>query len=399
MSEILSELLEWVKLPIDLQHGFFELAAREADELSEVIRSINESIGRLKADIFQHFRTVPEQTKKSIVAAVDSSRSPRLSERLGIKYGVYATGVVYLRGSERWEKFEPGIFRCRQALSRENSKHLFDLITIQHERKVAKKALKECNLLFIDGSFYSFIFPALEIKKRGRLEKREREILEDVFNLTEELRESRKVIGVVKRSRSRVLGGWMLLEKNRSEFINILDKHIFSLIMPEKSYFEYSSIVGERHPAIYTRVAYIASLWEGFIDKLLQGSLTKSALIREAERGIYFPFEDLGLLKDGFERMRRAQVRFYGGVPPCELEYPDAVDLREALSEEDLFNEVTNLPLALDLVDSLVNISSKFTEEFVSEIEGRVLEKIATDHENIEAIRAFFTFLNPQKPF
>ncbi|MEM2351561.1 MAG: DNA double-strand break repair nuclease NurA, partial [Thermoproteota archaeon] len=322
MGEMLDEIPEWIKLPIDLQHGFFELAAREADELSEVIKRIDESLKRLRATILQYIRPFPEQNKRSTIAAVDSSRSPKLSERLGLKYGVYATGVVYLRGSKRRERLEPGVFRCRQALSREDSKYLFDLITIQHERKIAKESIKKCDLIFIDGSFYSFIFPALRIKKSGRLARREMEILEDIFNLTEELRDSGKVLGVVKRSRSRVLGGWMLLQSAHSDFINILDKHIFSLIMPERTFFEYSDIIGESHPAVYTRVAYLASLKTIALNELIQDPLMKSAFIKEAERGIYFPFEDLGLARDGFERMKRAQVRFRSGIPPCEREYP-----------------------------------------------------------------------------
>lgn len=399
MSAEPGEISEWVKLPIDLQYGFFELAEREASELIETIRSVNERLRKLRTMISGHIKPFPEQNRKSIIAAVDSSRSPKLSERLGIKYGVYATGVVYLRGPERRENFEPGVFRCRQALNEESSRILFELITVQHERRIARRALKECDLLFIDGSFYSFVFPALDIKKKGRLEKREREILEDIFNLTEELRESGKVLGVIKRSRSRILGGWMLLESGSKDFINILDKHLLSLIMPEKSFFEYSSIVGNRHPSIYTKVSLIASRIKTPLEELLRDSLVRSSLVRDAERGIYAPFEDLGLSKDGFERMRRAQVRFCGGIPPCELEYPERMNLREVLSEEGLFSEVTNLPLALDLVDNLVNISSKFTEEFVSEVEGRVLEKIAGDGESIDAIKTFFAFLNPQKPF
>ncbi|MEM1585971.1 MAG: DNA double-strand break repair nuclease NurA [Candidatus Bathyarchaeia archaeon] len=393
MSEILNEIPEWVKLPVDLQNAFFKLAAMEADELSEVIRRINMSLKKLKATLSKNIQPIPDQTKRSVIASVDSSRSPKLSERLGIKYGVYATGIVYLKGHERREKFEPGVFRCRQALSRENSRHLFDLITIQNERKVAREALKDCDLLFIDGSFYSFVFPALDIMKSGRLERKEKEVIEDIFNLTEDLRKSGKVLGVIKRSHSRILGGWLLLESGCEDFINILDKHMFSLLMSEKTFFEYSSIIRDRHPAIYTRVAHIASKRAALFD------LVKDSLIKEAERDVYLPFKKLGLSKDGFDRMRRAQVRFYTGVPPCELEYPDTMNLREVLSEEDLFNEATNLPLALDLVDSLVNISSKFTEEFVSEIEGRVLERIAEDDESIEAIKAFFAFLNPQKPF
>jgi hypothetical protein len=69
------------------------------------------------------------------------------------------------------------------------------------------------------------------------------------------------------------------------------------------------------------------------------------------------------------------------------------------LGQENLFNESTNLPIALDLVDSMVGLSAKFTDEFVSEVEGRVLETIAKNRENHQAVKMFFTLLNPQKPY
>lgn len=388
MSEALSEVPEWVKLPIDLQHGFFKLAAKEADELTEVIRGINESLKKLRTSICQHMRTLPEQNKRSTVAAVDSSRSPKLSERLGVKYGVYATGIVYLRGSERKESLEPGVFRCRQALSKGGSKRLFELITIQHERKMAQKALRDCDLLFIDGSFYGFVYP-LATRTRGSLEKREREILENILNITEELRESGKVLGVIKRSYSKILGGYMLLEHGHRDFISVLDKHLLSLIMPERSFFEYSSIIGDEYPVMYTKAATFACMAATPVDNL-----------REiAKKEVNRPFDVLKIPKEGFAGMKRAQVRFCGDLPPCELEYPEGMDLEDVLSEEGLFNEATNLPLVIDLVDSLVNISSKFTEEFVSEVEGKILENMAKDGESLASIRAFFAFLNPQKPF
>jgi hypothetical protein len=388
MAEVHEELPEWIRLPIDLQHGFFKLAAEEAERLSEIIKSVDSSIMDLKAKLSPHIQPAPEQFRSSVIAAVDSSRSPRLSERLGIRYGVYATGVIYLRGFERREKFEPEIFRCRQALSQENSRYLFDLLTIQRERKMALEALKECDFLFLDGSFYGFVYPALRIKKGGSLEKRERDILSEIFNITEELRKSGKVLGVVKRSHSRAIGGYMLLQYANSGFINILDKHLLSLIMPGKSMFEYGSILGECNPAIYTRVAYLVSR-----------NILADDLLSLAKDTIYEPFKKLSLPADGFAEMRRAQIKFYNSLPPCELEYPNKMNLKNVLLEKDLFSEVTNLPLALDLVDNLVNISSKFTEEFVSEIEGRVLEKIARNEESLESIKAFFAFLNPQKPF
>ncbi|MEM2341056.1 MAG: DNA double-strand break repair nuclease NurA [Candidatus Bathyarchaeia archaeon] len=393
MAETFDELPEWIKLPLDLQHEFFQIAEEEAERLVNVIRTIDENLKTLKMEIYPHVHGFPDQIKRSIVGAVDSSRSPRFSERLGVRYGVFATGIVYLRGTEsRREKFKPGIFKRKQALSQDESKYFFPLLTTYCERKMALEALKECDLLFIDGSFYSFIYPALDMKKLGFLESEEkRRILNEVFRLTEELRKSGRVLGVIKRSHTKAIGGYVFFKSGNKTFVNIIDKHILSLIMPGRTFFEYSSILGDKPTAVYTGISNMVSRG--------RTSENKEELFKMAEEKAYKPFEELDFSKDGFIEMRRAQVRFHGELPPCELEYPSKINLIDVLSEENLFSDVTNLPIALDLVDNLVNISSKFTEEFVSEIEGRVLNSITKNGGNIESTKVFFTFLNPQKPF
>ncbi|MCD6470515.1 DNA double-strand break repair nuclease NurA [Candidatus Bathyarchaeota archaeon] len=394
MAEASEELPEWVKLPLDLQHEFFRLAEEEARELIKVIRRIDESLKELKNELTAHIRIFPKQTKKSIIAAVDSSRSPRFSERLGVRYGVFATGIVYLKGTEkRKERLKPGIFKRKQALSRDESRYFFSLLTTHYERKMALEALKECDILFIDGSFYGFLYPALDMKKLGLLELEDKKrIFRETFEITEELRKSGKVLGVIKRSHTRALGGYRALKFGDNTLVNVIDKHILSLIMPERSFFEYESLLGDLPPIIYTGIARLAS-------KLASQEKSGENLMKKAKERVYKPFEELNIPRDGFISMRRAQVRFYGDLPPCELEYPSTVNLEDILSESELFSEATNLPLALDLVDSLVGISSKFTEEFVSEIEGRVLEAIVKNGGNLNSIRTFFAFLNPQKPF
>jgi len=87
-------------------------------------------------------------------------------------------------------------------------------------------------------------------------------------------------------------------------------------------------------------------------------------------------------------------------LPPCEIEYPSNIDLNKilnVLSEKNVFNESTNLPLALDLIDNLVEIPSKFTEEFVSEIESRLLEEMQTDINDQELIKIFLFFYKSSK--
>ena len=387
MSE---EIPEWVKLPVDLQHKFFKLAEEEAREIIGIIRDIESSLGIVRDKVVPYIKPVPEQVRMSVIAAVDGSRSPKLSERLGVRYGVFTYGAVYLRGRERVdERLEARVFRARQGGSRVECRYLFPLLMTYFERKMALEALEECDLLFIDGSFYGFVYPALDMKKRGFLEGREH-IIRDLFRITEKLRESRRVLGVIKRSQTKALGGYLVLEVGKNPFITILDKHILSLLMPPRTFFEYRSILGERSTAVYTGIA-------GLARKM--GVSDPRKLVRGAEEKVYKPFEALGYSREGFMEMRRAHVRFYDGLPPCEIEYPSTMDLREVLAERDLFSEATNLPIAIDLIDNLTNISSKFTEEFVSEVEGRVLEALAKSGESLNSIKSFFSFLNPQKPF
>ncbi len=388
---VAEELPEWVKLPLDLQHKFFQLAEEEAEKIIDMIRDIDSNLSILRVKVSPHIRSLPDPIKRSLIAAVDGSRSPKLSERLGIRYGVFTYGTVYLRGSERvGENFEARVFRRRQAHSRDESRYFFPLLTTYYERKMALDALDKCDLLFIDGSFYSFIYLALDMKKRGLLEER-KHIVDELFEFTEKLRGSGKVLGVIKRSQTKALGGYLALTVGKNPFLTVIDKHILSLLMPERAFFEYKNLLGERPTVVYTELARLA----------LKGGIEEEPMktIEKAEEKAYEPFESLKYPKDGFTDMRRAHVRVYGDLPPCEIEYPSTVNLTDVLSESDLFNEATNLPISLDLVDNLVNISSKFTEEFVSEVEGRVLEVLVRNGEKLESIKAFFTFLNPQKPF
>jgi len=53
------------------------------------------------------------------VAAVDGSRSPRMSERLGVRYGVFSVGAVVLMGSKRVKG--SGCSACGGALLRGSS--------------------------------------------------------------------------------------------------------------------------------------------------------------------------------------------------------------------------------------------------------------------------------------
>jgi hypothetical protein len=386
------EYVDWLKFPQDIQHRFFQCAEEEAEKLTETIEEFVTKIEDVKKAIKPFIHILPSSSKVYTVAAVDSSRSPNLSERLGVRYGVFATGLIYLRGTEdRSEVYRAGTFKRKQAFSQDKSKYFFSLLTTYMERKLALEALDKCDLLILDGSFYSFLIPVERMKKSGLHGPEEDKLVDETFKLTETLRKSGKTIGVIKRSHTRAIGGYIAQEDKSTSFATTIDKLILSNIMPEKSYFSYREIVGEKPVQIFTQ-----------FSSLVATGLDKEEALEEAVRKAYRPFEILGYDKNILDSMGRLQVRAYPSMPPAEIEYPTSIPLNsllEFLGQKDFFNEATNLPLAIDLVDNLVTVSQKFTGEFVSEVEGRVLEKILKKRENIENAKMFFTLLNPQKEY
>lgn len=387
------EFLEWVKLPHDLQAKFFQEAEREAERIVQYIRRIDREFRDLKPLLEKYFRKLGRSDRLYVVSAIDSSRSPRLSERLGVRYGVFAVGRLKTRGLERLsEDYMTGLFKRRQAFSKDKSRHFFSLLATYSERKMALKAVKDSDFVLIDGSFYGFIYEALRMKKQGFYGEEERKVLKDTFEATNRLIEEGKVLGVIKRSHSRIIGGWLALCGDRNNpYVNTIDKLILARLMPPGTLLNYRDLVGEDYPLpFYTTLARIVS----------SRGLEVSDPVNEALDKIYQPFKALDLPKGYFKELSRIQVKAYEGAPPCEIEYPRKVGLEkvmEWMSQPNFFNEITGLPITLDLVDNLINIPSRFTDEFVAEVEARVLDKLRG--EDMDSVKLFFAFLNPQKPF
>ncbi|MGC9068695.1 MAG: DNA double-strand break repair nuclease NurA [Thermoprotei archaeon] len=389
------EIIEWIKLPQDLQHKFFELASKEAEELTSKISSLKIQLESLRSLIEPYMHKLNTNNKVFTIAAVDSSRSPRLSERLGIRYGVIAGGVVFLEGVEkRNEDFLVGVFKRKQALSQDKSKYYFDILSTYIERKLALSALDKCDLLILDGSFYGFVYPVQRMKKAGLYGTEEEEKIKEILDITEKLKISGKAIGIIKRSHTRALGGYLAhKEKRNNIFTTIIDKLILSHLMHERTVFNYHDLIGDYPVQLYTQIALLVS--RGSHENRLEENL-----IEEAKKKVYSPFKALNIQRNIIDDLRRVQVKFYKDLPPCEIEFPSSISvdkLLEFLGQENMFNDATNLPIALDLVDSLVMLPAKFTEEFVSEVEGRVLEFMSKSKEYHDTIKLFFTLLNPQK--
>jgi len=251
------------------------------------------------------------------------------------------------------------------------------------------EALSNSDLVIVDGSFYGFLYPAVRMKKEGLYGQQEEAIVKETFQNTETLLRSANALGITKRSHTRAIGGYLVLHDRDSLFASIIDKLVLSLLMPANSVFNYRKPIGNNPVQIYTYLARHA-----------QSAIWPEDPLTEAEKWVYAPYEPLNLDPSEFRGLRRIQVRAYEDVPPCEVEYLSRTPtskLLEWIGQPDFFNKATNLPMALDLIDNNVRLSSKFTDEFVSEVEGRVLEIIDKNGGNQETVRVFFTLLNPQK--
>lgn len=378
--------LEWMKLPHALQALFFERVEEDVSSLLGVVERLGRHLNSAKEFLSKFFEPYSERGGLRI-GAVDGSRSPELSERLGIRQGLFAASAIVLEGGRRVdERYYAGQFRRSQALSKEVSSYLLDLLSNYAERKLALEVLDDVDFLFIDGSFYGFIYPVLRMRKRGAFGERE-EVFRETWEITEKLARSGKVAGVVKRSHTRAIGGYIVakLGGELEELVTVIDKLILSALMPPKTVFRYESLIGDENVIVYTEAAR-AFVKHGRSEDLIE----------IARRKAYKPFEVLNLGTEMFDRMRRVQVKSYPDAPVCEIEHPSIIGkLLEVIGSEGLFNEATGLPIALDVVDSLVSLGHKLTEEYVDEVEARLLERLGG--RGLEAVKWFFHLLNPQK--
>jgi hypothetical protein len=385
------EYIEWHSLPHDLQAAFFQEAEKESQIMAERILQVSKLLKEAADFISPHLRRLVMGERSYLVSAVDGSRSPLLSERLGVRYGVFSVGAVLVRGLDRLEEIlKAGVFKRRQALSRDVSKHFFDLLMTNAERTLALEILDKCDLVLIDGSFTGFLYHSLRIRA-DELGDMVKNLVVDTFQKTVKLMESGKAIAVVKRSPSKAIGGYLVLRDGRTDipYTLMLDKFILSFLMPAQTIFYYDDFLGTAHPISYYNA----------VASLSQRHTSVREIEREATKDIYAPFIRFDVAKETLGKLSRIQVKFFDSTPVCEIEYPREMTsekLEEWLGQPYFANAGTGLPVALDLVDSLVNIPSKFTDEFVGEVEARTLARL--NGSGAKALKLFFSYLNPQKP-
>lgn len=392
----MSEKSSWSELPYDLQEEFYRLSETTAQDLAKHIEVIENEISTSWPQVEFALRPISiTKGNELTIASVDGSRSPEPTRRLGADFAVYSAGLLRLKGKAVIEnRFAVGKADNVKAEGVDLAS-LVSAKTLAAEREVAAAALKDADLVLLDGSFYGFSGEVTSVlRKRG--EKAVdlgdwSEAIQRALKRTLELVDSGKCVGIIKRSHTRAIPGWLSMRNGKTTLKGLTDKHILNRKLAAPLYFDYGAFADESY-LTYSMLAY--NLANG-----RERDPTKEALGRAAElasgrftKAFGRPF---GARVDP-SKLKRVQARIYSDAPPCELEIPTSVpsDVIENLLSPENFSEATGLPHAIDMIDEYVGIPRAFTRDFIYEVEARVASLTPS---TLGGVRCFFSGLNPQK--
>ncbi len=414
------------RLPPRLQESFFELADHATRKLSEFLRREEEKLKELESSL--RFRRMPQRIGKDLrVGAVDGSISPKLSERLGFRVGVYAAtymvfdgGAIISDGDER--SMEAGYLIAPQTGSPLHTKKILSLLSTLLERKLALRCLKEygVDLMLIDGSFYGFRTRCSEIK-----DKRLRDLgiegpgldewgietgwdlIKKVYELTNELKKTGKAVAVIKRVRTSAIDGWLLSRSwSLNSILNRNDRAILRRLMKPGEYFDYADLLEDR--SHYLHYSGLKG-WFHEIMKKIQ-NLSEREKLRKALEHVekklrlqistdLCPAGASDEEKDETYREVISPIRLYVrlspyAAPAC-IELGDGVDLNLALAYLLASgNPATGLPFPIDLIDEMISFDRRLASEFADEIEAKLLLSSGL---NVDDVHGDFESINPQK--
>ncbi len=413
------------KLPPKLQESFFELAETAAKRISKILKDEEEKLASVKP--FLKFRKMPPELKEPIrVGVVDGSISPKLSERLGFRIGVYAASYMVLDGDaivsdDDDESMEAGYIMSPQTGSPLHTKKILALLCTLLERRMALKCMEkyDVDLMLIDGSFYGFRTRCSEIKEKrfeelgiegpeigGRI-KSGWDLIKEVYEKSRILRNSGKAVAVIKRIRTSAIDGW-LISRNWSldDALNRNDRAILRALMRVGEYFDYVDLLGEN--GTYLHYSGLKG-WFNEIKKKIRG-LSDSEKLRKALEHVNDKLRlqittDLCPKGAGEEEAnevfkevldsKRIYVRLSPYAPPACIELGRGVDLDFILSYlRKSGNPATGLPFPIDLIDENITLDRRLALEFADEVESRLLLNPELDVDNTYGE---FESINPQK--
>lgn len=394
----MAEKSSWSELPFDLQEEFYRLSESTALDLAKHIQDLEIELSANWPQVEFAVKPISQSDSKELaISSVDGSRSPEPARRLGGDFAVYSAGLLRLQGKRIVEnRFAVGKADSTKA-PQVDLASLVSARTLAAEREVAVAALKDADLVLLDGSFYGFSGEVTSVlRRRPGVSPHQLGEWSDAIQLalkrTEELVDSGKCIGVIKRSRTRAISGWLSAKSGKLVLQGMTDKHILNRKLASLSYFDYERLLGGGSFLTYSMLAY--NLANGREKEPTREALGRAAELAAARftRAFGRPF---GMRVDP-SKLRRFQARLFADAPPCELEVPTSVPgglINELLASEN-FSEATGLPHAIDMIDEYVGIPRAFTRDFVYEVEARVTSLAPS---TLSGVRGFFSDLNPQK--
>jgi len=389
---------DWLKLPVKLQHQFFEHAAAEAQRTKKLLleqKKKLEEVGKLLS-----FKPIRENDswKDWRVAVVDGSESPVMSERVGGRFGTYSAGYHIFQEMELVdEEYFSGYMTDDQVGNREASQKALELLTTELEREAALKCLeKNVDLIVIDGPFFGFRPRCRIVAEKDITVPRHRkgsDLVKRLVEMSQELLDCGKALGIVKRIETAAIDGWMILRTgNRNLALSRNDKDILSSFMNQGESFSY-----EEHFGSHDAFNYLSRLaWAfGRFYTTEHGRSIESiyeACKGDVERNIK---RDLNREPSEILRTTRYFARCSYPAPPFAIEVKTGTNVEFLLAFcQATCDKATGLPLALDLIDQDVGIPRGFTQEFVEEIEATLARDVDLDKFELETR---FSSLNPQK--
>lgn len=389
----------WVKLPQPLQHQFFKLAEKEAKKCKERIQQKQQKLKSLSGLIKGKPIPDSDEWRRWRVAVIDGSNSPTTSERLGIRVGTYCASYLIFEGMQQVD--EGYVSRCYIAEQLEgygDALTLLELLRLDLERELAYRCLKEKNVdwVILDGSFFGFRASAYRIKKEnlGADEHRlGQELITSVRDKTLALMDSKKAVGLIKRSRAAAIDGWLLYKYgDLDKCVGANDKYILTALLQPAHYFAYEWIFGKADA--YHYFAQMRDLYN-YANLSKKRIKNMDQLYDSAKRKVtHSIYRSLNYAVERITSLARYFVRC-GEPPPFEFEVKIGTDIDPILSYfKALHNPATGLPWPLDLVDLSATIPKGFNKEFVEEIEALLIKDSSTRK---EALLNYFAYLNPQK--
>jgi hypothetical protein len=397
-TEAMQSAPEWLKLPVTLQHQFFEHAAAEAQRTKKLLLEQKEKLNQIRKLL--SFRPIPEDDswRKWRIAVVDGSDSPMMSERIGGRFGTYSAGYHIFQDMELIEEdYFSNYITDPQVGSREASQKVLELLTTELEREAALKCVdKNVDLIIIDGSFFGFrpwCRTVLERTIQAAIPRKGLDLVKHIVEMSQSLLELGKVVAVVKRIETEAIDGWTIRKLGTRELVlSRNDKDMLASFMRQGESFSYEENFGS-HDA-FNYLSRLARTFGGFYS--IQAGMSVESIYDACRRDIELNIRrDLNCDPQQILATTRYFVRCSYPTPPFAIEFnpKTKVDLILAFCQATC-NPATGLPLGLDLIDQDVGIPRGFTQEFIEEIEATLAGDPELDKFELETR---FSSLNPQK--